>query len=71
MGEFIWIFIRPISLVKNIFGYSFVQKNYIRPTLVQNSDQTKIPTKPNKNLCLELEIKCIRAVCCDPAICFG
>ena len=32
-AEYIRIFIRPISMVTNIFGYSFVQKNYICPTL--------------------------------------
>ena len=28
------MFIHPISMVTNIFGFSFVQKIYIRPTLV-------------------------------------
>ena len=32
-AEYIRIFIHPISMVTNIFGYSFVQKIDIRPTL--------------------------------------
>ena len=32
--KYIGIFIRPISMVKNISGYSFVQKNDIHTTLV-------------------------------------
>ena len=32
-AEYIQIFIRPISIVTNVFGYSFVQKFDIRPTL--------------------------------------
>ena len=36
-AEYIWIFICPISMVANIFGYSFVQTNYICPTLVYYS----------------------------------
>ena len=35
--EYIRIFIRPISIVTNIFGYSFIQKNDIRPTLYWSS----------------------------------
>ena len=33
-AEYIRKFIRPISMVTNIFGYSFVQKFDIRPTLL-------------------------------------
>ena len=33
-AKYIRIFIRQISMVTNIFGYSFVQKNDIHPTLV-------------------------------------
>ena len=31
--EYIWIFIRPISMITNTFGYLIVQKNDICPTL--------------------------------------
>ena len=34
-AEYIRIFIRPISMVTNIFWCSFVQKIYIRPTLLE------------------------------------
>ena len=33
-AEYIRIFICPISIVTNIFGYSFIQQKDIRPTLV-------------------------------------
>ena len=36
-AEYILIFICPISMVMNIFEYSFVPKNDIRPTLVHLS----------------------------------
>ena len=36
-AEYIRIFIRPISMVTNIFGYSFVQKFNIRPTLIKKT----------------------------------
>ena len=36
-AEYIWIFIRPISMVTNIFRQSFVKKKDIRPTLVFRS----------------------------------
>ena len=36
-AKYIWIFIRPICMVTNIFGYSFVQKIDICPTLYWSS----------------------------------
>ena len=46
-AEYIRIFIRPISMVTNIFGYSFVQKFYIRPTLVSVQNPPKITVHRN------------------------